>query len=36
MYIEIAVLIVTGVVTGVASGLLGAGGCFIMVPVQYC
>lgn len=35
MYFEIAVLIITGIIVGVASGLLGVGGCFIMVPVQY-
>lgn len=35
MYFEIAVLIITGIAVGIASGLLGVGGCFIMVPVQY-
>ena len=33
--IHIAALLATGVVVGFASGLLGVGGCFIMVPVQY-
>jgi len=28
-------LLVTGIGVGFASGLLGVGGCFIMVPVQY-
>ena len=28
-------LLVTGVGVGLASGLLGVGGCFIMIPVQY-
>ncbi len=31
----IVVLLVTGCVVGFAGGLLGIGGCFIMVPVQY-
>ena len=29
------VLLMTGIGVGFASGLLGVGGCFIMVPVQY-
>jgi len=32
---QIVALLVTGVAVGFASGLLGVGGCFIMVPVQY-
>lgn len=31
----ILALLVTGCVVGFAAGLLGIGGCFIMVPVQY-
>ena len=31
----IIALAVTGVFVGIVSGLLGIGGCFIMVPVQY-
>jgi len=31
----IIALVVTGIGVGFASGLLGVGGCFIMVPVQY-
>ncbi|MHC1630941.1 MAG: sulfite exporter TauE/SafE family protein [Methanotrichaceae archaeon] len=30
----IAILILTGTAVGFASGLLGVGGCFIMIPVQ--
>lgn len=33
--IQIIVLLITGVGVGFASGLLGVGGCFIMVPVQF-
>ena len=33
--IHILALLVTGVGVGFASGLLGVGGCFIMVPVQF-
>ena len=32
---HIIALLATGVVVGFASGLLGVGGCFIMVPVQF-
>ena len=32
---QIIALLITGVAVGFASGLLGVGGCFIMVPVQY-
>lgn len=32
--IYIIVLLITGIAVGFASGLLGVGGCFIMVPVQ--
>jgi uncharacterized membrane protein YfcA len=32
---EVAVLLITGIAVGFASGLLGVGGCFIMIPVQY-
>jgi uncharacterized membrane protein YfcA len=32
---QIIALLITGVVVGFASGLLGVGGCFIMVPVQF-
>lgn len=32
---HIIALLVTGIGVGFASGLLGVGGCFIMVPVQY-
>ena len=31
----IIALLITGIGVGFASGLLGVGGCFIMVPVQY-
>ena len=31
----IIALVITGVGVGFASGLLGVGGCFIMIPVQY-
>jgi hypothetical protein len=31
----IIALVITGIGVGFASGLLGIGGCFIMVPVQY-
>jgi hypothetical protein len=31
----ILALLFTGVVAGFASGMIGVGGCFIMVPVQY-
>jgi uncharacterized membrane protein YfcA len=34
-YIQIIALLITGIGVGFASGLLGVGGCFIMVPVQY-
>ncbi len=33
--LQIAALLATGLGVGFASGLLGVGGCFIMVPVQY-
>lgn len=33
--IHIIILLITGIGVGFASGLLGVGGCFIMVPVQY-
>ncbi|MHA1277734.1 MAG: sulfite exporter TauE/SafE family protein [Candidatus Helarchaeota archaeon] len=33
--IYIIILLVTGLAVGTVSGLLGVGGCFIMVPVQY-
>lgn len=32
---QIMALLITGIAVGFASGLLGVGGCFIMVPVQY-
>ena len=32
---QIVALLVTGIAVGFASGLLGVGGCFIMVPVQF-
>jgi uncharacterized membrane protein YfcA len=32
---QIVALLITGIAVGFASGLLGVGGCFIMVPVQY-
>ncbi|MHA1695845.1 MAG: sulfite exporter TauE/SafE family protein, partial [Candidatus Helarchaeota archaeon] len=31
----IIILIITGIAVGFASGLLGVGGCFIMIPVQF-
>ena len=31
----IIALLMTGIGVGFASGLLGVGGCFIMIPVQY-
>ncbi len=33
--IYMIVLVITGAAVGLVSGLLGVGGCFIMVPVQY-
>ncbi len=33
--IHIIVLVLTGTAVGLAAGMLGVGGCFIMVPVQY-
>ena len=33
--IYIIALLMTGISVGFASGLLGVGGCFIMIPVQY-
>ena len=33
--IYIIALLLTGTVVGLAGGLLGVGGCFIMIPVQY-
>jgi|GEM_PF-6313851 len=33
--VQIIALLITGVGVGFASGLLGIGGCFIMVPVQF-
>jgi len=33
--IYIVILLLTGIVVGFAGGMLGVGGCFIMVPVQY-
>lgn len=32
---QIIALLLTGIAVGFASGLLGVGGCFIMVPVQF-
>ena len=32
---QIIALLITGLGVGFASGLLGVGGCFIMVPVQF-
>lgn len=32
---QIIALLVTGIAVGFASGMLGVGGCFIMVPVQF-
>lgn len=34
-YTYIYALLLTGIGVGMASGLLGVGGCFIMIPVQY-
>ncbi len=33
--IFVVALLITGCVVGLVSGLLGVGGCFIMIPVQY-
>ncbi len=33
--IYMIILLITGAAVGVISGLLGVGGCFIMIPVQY-
>ncbi len=33
--IYIIALLFTGIIVGLAGGMLGVGGCFIMVPVQY-
>ena len=33
--VHIIVLLITGLGVGFASGLLGVGGCFIMVPIQF-
>jgi len=33
--IYVAVLLITGVIAGFSSGLIGVGGCFLMVPVQF-
>jgi len=33
--VYILVLLVTGALVGLVSGMLGVGGCFIMIPVQY-
>ena len=33
--IHIIILLITGICVGFASGLLGVGGCFIMIPVQF-
>lgn len=35
MYQDLALLAITGLAVGFASGTLGVGGCFLMVPVQY-
>ena len=32
---QVIALLITGICVGFASGLLGVGGCFIMVPVQF-
>jgi uncharacterized membrane protein YfcA len=32
---QVVALLITGIAVGFASGLLGVGGCFIMVPVQF-
>jgi hypothetical protein len=29
------ILLITGIFVGLFAGLIGVGGCFIMVPVQY-
>ena len=33
--VQVIALLATGIGVGFASGLLGVGGCFIMVPVQF-
>ncbi|NLI33635.1 MAG: sulfite exporter TauE/SafE family protein, partial [Deltaproteobacteria bacterium] len=33
--LQVIALLLTGMGVGFASGLLGVGGCFIMVPVQF-
>ncbi len=32
---EVLIFLITGIAVGFASGMLGVGGCFIMIPVQY-
>ncbi len=32
---EVIILLITGAAVGLVSGIIGVGGCFIMVPVQY-
>ena len=32
--LAVITLVITGIAVGFAGGLLGVGGCFIMVPVQ--
>ena len=34
-FMYVVALLMTGIGVGFASGLLGVGGCFIMIPVQY-
>jgi len=34
-WMYVLVLLITGALVGLVSGMLGVGGCFIMIPVQF-